>query len=159
MSENKGLLPIVTEDIGLTIQADMLRNPKYVDELITRLVSENPQVAKFLADFALSNSSPDGPNYSGALVYDMLTKKGKVPKVHGDIDAAVQAELSQSQGNEYVVGMIQRLQDDNPCVANFVSQLALKTKDPITTAYAGMLVYRLLESQAQADKMKTDFKL
>ena len=55
--------------------------------------------------------------------------------------------------------MIKRLQDVNPCIANFVSGLALGTKNPFETAYAGFLVYRLLESQAQADKLKGEFKL
>jgi len=64
---------------------------------------------------------------------------------------AVRAELERTAGNAYVAGLLERLERENPCVAEFVSQMALRHGDPIAVSTAALLVYRLLESQAEAD--------
>ena len=89
----------------------------------------------------------------------MSDKKGVLPTVSEEVCFAVQAEIQQSKENDYVVDMLSRLQEDNPFIANFISTFSLKTSDPTSSTYAGLLVYRLLESQAQADKMEADTKI
>ncbi len=76
-----------------------------------------------------------------------------------DIGYAIQKELLEKPGNMYVVDILTRLGEENPKVANFISSFAMTTRDQLGTAYMGVLVYRLLESQAAADKMKREFPI
>lgn len=76
-----------------------------------------------------------------------------LPVVTEDVGFAVQAEVSQTPDNDYMVDLIKRLQNENPCVINFISQLSIYSKDPLGASACGLLVYRLLESQAEADQM------
>ena len=78
----------------------------------------------------------------------------QLPKVTPEIGQAIKAELERTAGNEYVVKMLERLERENPCVAEFVSQMAMQHADPVTVSTAALLVYRLLESQADADQLK-----
>lgn len=80
-----------------------------------------------------------------------------LPVVSPEIGAAIAAEMSQQPGNEYVVKILDRLLLDNPCVANFISSLAMQHSDPIAVGFVGILVYRLLESQMEADQLKREF--
>lgn len=80
-----------------------------------------------------------------------------LPIVKEEVGFAIQAELLQGTNNEYVIEQIKRIQRENPCIINFISSFSVKGKDPIASAYCGILVYRLLESQAEADEMKKSF--
>lgn len=84
----------------------------------------------------------------------MSDKKGLLPIVSEDTGHAVQAELLHSRQSEYVSELLERLQEDNPRIAEFVSRLANKCRDPTAVTYGSLLVYRLLESQAEADELK-----
>ena len=77
-----------------------------------------------------------------------------LPRVTPEIGQAVKAELERTGGNDYVAALLERLERENPCVAEFVSQMALQHGDPVTVSTAALLVYRLLESQAEADHLK-----
>lgn len=85
----------------------------------------------------------------------MSEKKGLLPIVKEEIRFAVQAEMLHSDGKTYETEMLQRLAgDDNPRIANFISGFAMKMKTSEAreaAMYAGLLVYRMLESQAEAD--------
>ncbi|MCI0340559.1 MAG: hypothetical protein L0216_05335 [Planctomycetales bacterium] len=81
-----------------------------------------------------------------------------LPRVTPEIGHAVKAELERTPGNQYVVSLLERLEKVNPCVAEFVSQMALRHQDPVMVSTAALLVYRLLESQSEADEMKAQFK-
>jgi phosphohistidine phosphatase SixA len=66
---------------------------------------------------------------------------------------AVCRELEQEEENGYVIRLLERLEEENPCVAEFVSRLAIQHEDPVGISTAALLVYRLLESQAEADNL------
>ena len=63
-------------------------------------------------------------------------------------------ELEREDNNEYVIKMLERLERENPCVAEFVTRLAIQNDDPVGITTAALLVYRLLESQAEADALR-----
>ena len=63
-------------------------------------------------------------------------------------------ELEREANNEYVIKMLERLERENPCVAEFVTRLAIQNDDPVGITTAALLVYRLLESQAEADALR-----
>ena len=81
-----------------------------------------------------------------------------LPRVTPEIGQAIKAELERTEGNDYVTTMLQRLERENPCVAEFVSQMALQAGDPVAVSTAALLVYRLLESQSDADALKQQIK-
>ena len=77
-----------------------------------------------------------------------------LPTVTKETGHAVCRELELEDNNDYVIGLLARLEAENPCVAEFVSRLAIQHEDPVGITTAAMLVYRLLESQAEADALR-----
>jgi len=81
----------------------------------------------------------------------------RLPKVTEAVGASVLEELRRSGGNEYIVEILERLQDENSCLANFITHYALQHPDPAGVTTGALLTYRLLESQLDADRMKREF--
>jgi hypothetical protein len=81
----------------------------------------------------------------------------RLPVVSRDVAAAVRAELLASQGNDYAVGILQRLERDNPELAQFIALFSQTQANPAGVATGAVLVYRLLESQVDADGLKKEF--
>ena len=77
-----------------------------------------------------------------------------MPVVHEDIRRVVEAEMEEKGGNQYIKEILLRLAEENPWVADFISKFAPTTKDQLAVVFCGILVYRLLESQAGADQLK-----
>jgi hypothetical protein len=77
-----------------------------------------------------------------------------LPTVTKETGFAVCRELEREDNNDYIIGMLARLERENPCVAEFVSRLAIQHGDPVGISTAALLVYRLLESQAEADSLR-----
>lgn len=77
-----------------------------------------------------------------------------LPRVTRETGYAVCRELEQEDNNDYIISMLARLEAANPCVAEFVSRLAIQHDDPVGITTAALLVYRLLESQAEADDLR-----
>jgi phosphohistidine phosphatase SixA len=83
---------------------------------------------------------------------------GQLPTVTQETGFAVCHELERSEYNEYVIRLLERVEQENPCVAEFVSRLAIQHDDPVGISTAAMLVYRLLESQAEADGLRAQLE-
>jgi hypothetical protein len=79
---------------------------------------------------------------------------GGLPTVTKETGYAICRELEREDNNAYVIQLLERLEGDNPCVAEFVSRLAIQHDDPVGITTAAVLVYRLLESQAEADDLR-----
>ena len=79
---------------------------------------------------------------------------GALPTVTKETGYAVCRELERDDNNSYVIRLLERLEEANPCVAEFVSRLAIQHDDPVGISTAAVLVYRLLESQAEADTLR-----
>lgn len=86
------------------------------------------------------------------------TRKKRLPVVTRETGYAVCRELEQAEGNEYILHLIERLETENPCIAEFISRLAIQHDDPVAISTAALLVYRLLESQAEADELNERLK-
>ena len=72
--------------------------------------------------------------------------------IHGDlsiaVNTAIRAELLGSEGNEYAVGILQRLERDNPELAQFIAVFSQTQANPVGVATGAVLTYRLLESHS-----------
>ena len=86
------------------------------------------------------------------------TGKTRLPVVTRETGYAVCRELEQEENNEYILRLIERLEAENPCIAEFVSRLAIQHEDPVGISTAALLVYRLLESQAEANELNEGLK-
>lgn len=85
------------------------------------------------------------------------TKNTSLPVVTKETGFAVCRELERERDNDYVISLLERLEGENPCIAEFISRLAIQHEDPVGISTAALLVYRLLESQAEADDLETQF--
>ena len=83
----------------------------------------------------------------------------KLPRVTKETGFAVCRELEQEEDNNYVIRLLERLEEENPCVAEFVSRLAIQHDDPVGISTAALLVSRLLESQVEAEELKEQLRL
>lgn len=78
----------------------------------------------------------------------------KLPVVTQETAYAVRAEMERQAGNQYIVSILKRIEKENGCIAEFISQFAMSYPDPVAVSVSGALVYRLLESQLEADELK-----
>ncbi|MBI3725704.1 hypothetical protein HY251_17395 [bacterium] len=83
----------------------------------------------------------------------------RLPVVTKETGFAVCRELEREEDNDFIIHLLERLEEANPCVAEFVSRLAVQHEDPVGISTAALLVYRLLESQAEADALAEQMKL
>jgi hypothetical protein len=82
-----------------------------------------------------------------------------LPVVTKMTGAAVSREIERDENNDYIIRLLERLEGENPCVAEFVSRMAIQHEDPVAISTAALLVYRLLESQAEANKLREQLRL
>jgi len=77
-----------------------------------------------------------------------------LPVVKPEIGGSLQQEMVEKANDlKYVKQQLRRLDTENPTVAYFIRNFAKTTKDKVGAAYCGLIVYRLLESQAEANRM------
>ena len=92
----------------------------------------------------------------------MSNKKGLLPIISQEVGNSITAEILQTNGDKYMLDLLQRLGvEDNPGIANYVNIMMMQAKIPDTREailYAALGVYRLLESQAEADKMNRELE-
>ena len=83
----------------------------------------------------------------------------RLPVVTKETGFAVCRELEREEDNDFIIRLLERLEEQNPCVAEFVSRLAVQHEDPVAISTAALLVYRLLESQLEANALAEQMKL
>lgn len=79
-----------------------------------------------------------------------------LPKVHADICFSVSKSLTEIN-EEFKI-----IQEENPIVAQLIEDWALYLKrkdDQIHCLFAGIMVYKLLKSQAEVDEMEREIKI
>ena len=79
-----------------------------------------------------------------------------LPIVKPEIGYSLEKELFDVDDVDYIKTQLKRLDEENPSVATFIRQFAKTTDDKINVAFCGLMVYRLLESQAEANWMNEE---
>ena len=82
-----------------------------------------------------------------------------LPRVNGEIGKAIVRDIIDKFDKQLIEQELKRMDKTNPAVAGFIKHFAKTTDDPVAVSYCGVLVYRLLENQAEADRMKEEIKL
>ncbi|MHC4663385.1 MAG: hypothetical protein ACYS8W_17130 [Planctomycetota bacterium] len=76
-----------------------------------------------------------------------------MPLVSKDTTNSVIHELTNAGSSDYFANLLDRVRQENPQVAEFLAALALTHDDPLAVSAAGLLIYRLLESQYEANRL------
>ena len=81
-----------------------------------------------------------------------------LPVVKVEIGASLRRDMRGKSDQVYATTVLERLMRENPCIADFVAEYAMApgTLDPVGVIVAAVLVYRLLESQQEADDLAKD---
>lgn len=80
-----------------------------------------------------------------------------LPVVKPEIGGSLERELFDKFDVEYIKAQLARLDNDNPTIARFIRKFSKTTKDRTGAAMCGVVVYRMLESQAEANRMNAEF--
>ncbi|MCZ6688332.1 MAG: hypothetical protein O7H41_01890 [Planctomycetota bacterium] len=80
-----------------------------------------------------------------------------LPKVSVATGNAVLGELRGDRGGKRIQELLGRLESANPCIARFIHQLSNRRPQSAEVYAAALVVYRLLESQDDADRLKEEF--
>jgi hypothetical protein len=79
-----------------------------------------------------------------------------LPRVNGEIGKAIARDIIDKFDQQLIDQELKRMDKTNPAVAGFIRQFAKRSDSEVSVAYCGVMVYRLLENQAEADRMKKE---
>jgi len=92
----------------------------------------------------------------------------KLPVVSEEVAETIEGELLLEFGKEYALRKLEELEKENPQIASFIRRFSVKVGDigiiqeteaaRITIIYCGLLVYKMLESQAEVDQLKKNLR-
>lgn len=76
-----------------------------------------------------------------------------IPVVKPEIGCSLEREVFDKFDVPYIKEQLRRLDKENPTIARFIRKFSKTTEDRVGAAFCGIIVYRLLESQAEANRM------
>lgn len=82
-----------------------------------------------------------------------------LPIVKPEIAGSVEREVFDQVDIKYAKAFLKKLDKDNPTIAVWIRQFSKTTKDRMGAVMCGLMVYRLLESQSEANRMNYEFNL
>jgi hypothetical protein len=82
-----------------------------------------------------------------------------LPVVNPAIGFSLHEEVVGRDDDSYLTEHLTRLDEENPAISTWIRKYAELTDDPEGAMFCGLLVYRLLESQAEANQMAKDIIL
>lgn len=82
-----------------------------------------------------------------------------LPLVNGQVGLPIARDLLNQDDDEYIQEEISKINDENPVIIEFLQQFAETTDDETGSLFAGVLIYKLLRSQAEANMMKQEIAL
>ena len=81
-----------------------------------------------------------------------------LPVVDSDLFFPINAEVEQLKNDaKFVKKMLHKIKKENPNIAKFITRFASEQKNSLGVAICGLMVYHMLESQAEVDKMEEEF--
>lgn len=77
-----------------------------------------------------------------------------LPQVNHEVGFSVAHSIGNQYDRDFVKKELNIIKKENPAVAEFIKKWSL---GKLHTAFCGILVYKLLRSQAEVDRMTEDF--
>ena len=81
-----------------------------------------------------------------------------LPLVSAEVGFSIDHSMSEDTSTA-IKGGLKSLSEENPVIAEWITRWAKMSKDKCHVAICGLVVYQLLKSQAEADKMAEELKL
>jgi hypothetical protein len=157
MDQSK-VLPIVKEETGRYILKQVEKRPHYIDDIIEEVRLTNRHIYDFIMYMVRgSDVDPDKVKYAGLLTYRILEEEsefGIMPEVSDEIyDNTIRFGFEKA----YLLKAKEQIEHDNPqlirTLKKYVTDHKIYDKYGIT---ASVLVYKMLELQAMADRKKEE---
>lgn len=82
--------------------------------------------------------------------------KPLLPIVDAEVGFSLAKTVGEKGDSEFIKSELRRINKENPAVADFIKKWANLSHCPMHTKFCGILVYKLLRSQAEADRMSED---
>lgn len=82
-----------------------------------------------------------------------------LPVVKPEVAASLHRQIFDKFDEPFIKEQLAILDKDNPVIARWIRQFGKTTEDAIGAMYCGVIVYKLLESQAEANRMAQEIKL
>ena len=82
-----------------------------------------------------------------------------IPVVNPEIGWSLQKELFDKFDKEYLKEQLSQIDDKNPVISAFIRKFSETTDDQLGAAWCGLVVFKLLQSQAEANRMKMEINL
>lgn len=76
-----------------------------------------------------------------------------LPRVKRAIAASMSANIRSADDAEFLKAELREIKKVNPLIAEFIRRFSKNSKDKKHAAYCGIMVYKLLYSQIEADVM------
>jgi hypothetical protein len=88
-----------------------------------------------------------------------MTEDKYLPIVNAEIGLPIAHALRGQDDDNYVHEELAKINKENPVIVEFLQQFAETTEDEMGSLFAGILIYKMLRSQAEADRMKQEIAL
>jgi hypothetical protein len=85
--------------------------------------------------------------------------KDLLPVVNPAIGSALEHELLNKIDSKYIKDQLSLIKDENPVISFWIENFSKKTRDRKGAIFCGLMVFRLLRTQAECDRMKEEIKL
>lgn len=76
-----------------------------------------------------------------------------LPVVKPEISGSLEHEIANKHDEEYLEEQLSKMDEQNPMISEWIRQFSETTDDAMGAAFCALIVYRMLESQAEANQM------
>lgn len=76
-----------------------------------------------------------------------------LPVVNPEVGFSIARDIP-NKDNEFINRELALISKENPAVANFIKNWSEQSSDPLDSMFCGIIVYKLLRSQAEVDRME-----
>ncbi|MBN2052838.1 hypothetical protein JW756_05015 [Candidatus Woesearchaeota archaeon] len=146
-------LPTINLDVVIHFLEKIVK-PDYCEESLNYILEDNRNVASFLA-YHIQDHPGVGLELNPAVsVYRMMKVKGDLPRVSEETLRSVIKEYNQSNKEKYIFKVFGTVYNKDPALFEFLLLFSIRTDKPLRFLTTSLLVYRLLEKQAELNKLK-----
>ena len=82
-----------------------------------------------------------------------------IPVVKPEIGASLQREIGDKFDKSYMKDQLRKLDVENPVISRFIRKFSKTTDDPMGAAFCGLVVFKLIQSQAEVNRMEMEIDL
>lgn len=81
-----------------------------------------------------------------------------LPIVNPEVGYSLAESLNGVEDEEYIEKELARIEEENPAISIWIRDYASQTEDPMGSMFCSLFVYKMLESQAESDRMSEEIK-